>query len=297
MDKIFYNESSAVKLGWSPDWFGATHFDEELLKKVKKFQQEHGLSADGLVGPTTYRRIWTEREASLADYRPKTISNRGQSYIICNNDYVEIDWPRVVLPIEADGLRLTSGFRTVREKRKVTNFVCHWDVCLSSESCFKVLKNRGISVHFAIDNDGTIYQFLDCNHIAYHAGSTKWNSNSVGVEIANAYYPKHQGWYKSKGFGERPLWENKKVHGSTLDPFLGFYDVQLDALQALMKAMNKAYDIPFVCPTAPNGETSTGVSSVAAAGRFNGFISHYHLKKTKIDCAGLDLKQLLEDLK
>ena len=297
MDKIFYNESSAVKLGWSPDWFGASHFDEELLKKVKKFQQEHGLSADGLVGPTTYRRIWTEREASLADYRPKNIANRDQSYIICNNDYVEIDWPRVVLPIEADGLRLTSGYRTVREKRKVTNFVCHWDVCLSSESCFKVLKNRGISVHFAIDNDGTIYQFMDCNHIAWHAGSSKWNNNSVGVEIANAYYPKHQGWYKSKGFGERPLWENKKVHGSTLEPFLGFYDIQLEALQALMKAMNKAYDIPFACPTAPNGTTSTGVSKTAASGRFKGFISHYHLKKTKIDCAGLDLKQLLEDLK
>ena len=73
MDKIFYNESSAVKLGWSPDWFGASHFDEELLKKVKKFQQEHGLTADGFVGPTTYRRIWTEREASLADYRPRRL--------------------------------------------------------------------------------------------------------------------------------------------------------------------------------------------------------------------------------
>lgn len=297
MDKIFYNESSAVKLGWSPDWFGATHFDEDLLKKVKAFQRENGLTADGLVGPTTYRRIWTEREASLSDYRPKNIRNKNESFIICNNDYVEIDWPRVVLPIEADGLRLTKGFRTVREKRKVTNFVCHWDVCLSSESCYRVLKNRGISVHFAIDNDGTIYQFMDCNHIAWHAGSSKWNNNSVGVEIANAYYPKHQGWYKSKGFGERPLWENKKVHGSTLDPFLGFYDVQLEALQALMKAMNKAYDIPFVCPTAPNGETSTGLCKTAVAGRFNGFISHYHLKKTKIDCAGLDLKQLLEEIK
>ena len=164
MDKIFYNESSAVKLGWSPDWFGATHFDEELLEKVEEFQREYGLTADGLVGPTTYRRIWTQREASLADYRPKNIANRDQSYIICNNDYVEIDWPRVVLPIEADGLRLTKGFKAVREKREVTNFVCHWDVCLSSESCFRVLKNRGISVHFAIDNDGTIYQ-LSLIHI------------------------------------------------------------------------------------------------------------------------------------
>ena len=73
MDKIFYNESSAVKLGWSPDWFGASHFDEELLKKVKKFQQEHGLTADGLVGPTTYRRIWTERKHRLPTIDLRTL--------------------------------------------------------------------------------------------------------------------------------------------------------------------------------------------------------------------------------
>ena len=138
---------------------------------------------------------------------------------------------------------------------------------------------------------------MDCNHIAWHAGSSKWNNNSVGVEIANAYYPKHQGWYKSKGFGERPLWETKRFMAQYLEPFLGFYDVQLEALQALMKAMNKAYDIPLVCPTAPNGTTSTGICKDSSSGRFNGFISHYHLKRSKIDCAGLDLKQLLEEIK
>ena len=68
-----------------------------------------------------------------------------------------------------------------------------------------------------------------------------------------------------------------------LEPFLGFYDVQLEALQALMKAMNKAYDIPLECPLGTNGDTtSTGVSKTAAAGSFNGFISHYHLKKPKL---------------
>jgi len=45
MDKIFYNESSAVKLGWSPDWFGATHFDEVLLEKVRTFPRDYCLTA------------------------------------------------------------------------------------------------------------------------------------------------------------------------------------------------------------------------------------------------------------
>ena len=54
--------------------------------------------------------------------------------------------------------------------RKPTFFVNHWDVCLSADSCAKVLNKRGISVHFLIDNDGTIFQMLDTQHKAWHAG-------------------------------------------------------------------------------------------------------------------------------
>ena len=153
-----------------------------------------------------------------------------------------------------------------------------------------MLQNRGLSVHFLIDNDGTIYQILDINHIAYHAGSRKWNANSIGVEIANAYYPKHQKWYLKNGFGERPIWKEKKVHGKYLEPFMGFYDVQLNALKALMKAINEATGIPL---ETPNSHTT---SAPAVRGQYKGFISHYHLTKNKIDCAGLDLKQLIIDI-
>ena len=48
MDKIFYNEASAAKMGWEPEWFGAKEFDEELVKKIREFQKEHNLTADGL---------------------------------------------------------------------------------------------------------------------------------------------------------------------------------------------------------------------------------------------------------
>jgi N-acetylmuramoyl-L-alanine amidase len=182
-------------------------------------------------------------------------------------------------------------------ERKPSFFVCHWDVCLSSKTCHKVLEKRGISVHFAIDNDGTIYQFMDMNDIAWHAGGKTWNNKSIGVEIANAYYPKYQGWYKKNGLGERPLVEGATVHGKTLDPFMDFYPEQYEALKALMKAVHEATGIPLEAPLDRSGNTNTTVSKKAADGRFEGFVSHYHLKRGKIDCANLDLKTILENIK
>ena len=290
MDAEFYNEASAVRLGWTPDWFGCSEFDEELTKAIKEYQKRAGVKADGLCGPGTYRLIWTDREASL-EYLQDNVPEHKNTSIIYNNDYFDIDWPRVVLPFMAGGMKLTKGYKKVIEKRPIKNFVCHWDVCLNSKSTFRVLQNRGLSVHFLIDNDGTIYQPLDMNHIGYHAGSSKWNAASVGVEIANAYYPKHQAWYVKNGFGERPIWDKAKVHGKVLKPFLGFYDVQLQALKALMEAVHKAAGIPLKTPD------STTTYSTAARGTYKGFISHYHLKKTKIDCAGLDIAKLIEEIK
>ena len=61
MDKDFYNESSAAKLGWEPEWFGCDEFDEDLVEAIKKFQKKNGMSADGLCGPGTFRVLFNER--------------------------------------------------------------------------------------------------------------------------------------------------------------------------------------------------------------------------------------------
>jgi len=297
MDKIFYNEASAAKLGWTPEWFGAYDFDEGLLKKIRIFQREHNLVADGLCGPMTYRRIRTVRESQFEEYQQKEIREGSSNHILYNNDYYPIEWHKVVLPFNANGLKSTRGFKKMTKVRKPKMFVSHWDVCLSSESCFKVLEKRGLSVHFAIDNDGTIFQFLDMNHIAYHAGG-KFNTTSVGVEISNAYYPKYNSWYKRQGFGERKLIKGQKIHGKSMKPFTDFYPVQKQALKALMKAVHGAMPwIPLECPVDTNGETSYAIDPVASKNRYSGFVSHYHLTKRKIDCAGLDLKRLLEEIK
>ena len=70
MDKNFYNEASAAKLGWEPSWFGEKFFDDKLTRAIKLFQRKLGLSPDGLCGPATFRRLWTNRQENIDDHIP-----------------------------------------------------------------------------------------------------------------------------------------------------------------------------------------------------------------------------------
>ena len=123
------------------------------------------------------------------------------------------------------------------------------------------------------------------------------NRASAGVEISNAYYPRYQTWYTKNGFGPRPVVKDAWVHGNKLDDFLGFYPEQLEALKALWKAIHNATDIPLEAPTNQFGNTGTKYVQDVPYGKFKGFVSHYHVSKNKIDCAGLDLVKLLDEIK
>lgn len=296
IDKVFYNEASALKLGWTPEWFGCKDHDEDLVKAIRKWQKERGITADGMCGPSTHRRIYNERLADIDDYEPHVAKEKKENFIVHQGNFIPIEWPKVVLWSEDGGLKINKAYTPYFKKRKINMFINHWDVCLDSTTCAKVLNRRGISVHFCIDNDGTIYQLLDTNHAAWHASSRKVNHKSIGVEIANAYYPKYQSWYKRKGFGERPMVENAIVHGKKLEPFTDFYPVQIKALQALWKALNEGIGIPLECPLDSSGNTSTTTDKKVQSGTFKGFASHYHVTKKKIDCAGLDIKTLLKEI-
>ena len=296
MDKNFYNEASAKKLGWEPSWFGEKYFDDKLVRAIKKWQKANNIPADGLCGPTTFRRLWTERQAKIDDYKPQEA--QYSNYIVYNGDFYPIEWDKFVLWSEKGGLEAPRGTYydySGRPQRKIRYFVNHWDVCLNSKSCQNVLNKRGVSVHFLIDNDGTIYQTMDLQHAAWHAGSSRTNRPSVGVEISNAYYPRYQNWYTRNGFKERPIIEDAWVHGSKLEPFMGFYPEQLEALKSLWRAIHGATGIPYETPENQFGKTSTKYEQNVAYGDFEGFVSHYHVNKSKIDCAGLDLKKLLEE--
>jgi hypothetical protein len=268
-----YNKKSAKKYGWHPSWFSSnlTEFDQNLIESVKRFQHDHDLSVDGKVGPNTFRRLLSEQDLEESD-----------NFILCDGQQIDIDWD-----VKIDFLP-KNCYRTNRNRRKPKMIVTHWDATTSAEKCKRVLQARNISSHFCIDNDGVIYQYVDTNHTAWHAG--KVNRHSIGIDFTNAYYLKYADWYQKKGFGERPICKDSRVHGRRLKPHLGYYPIQIRAYKTLLKTLCDHYDINHNTPP------TDGVWDAAATGRYNGIVCHYHLTRNKIDCAGLDLETIVQEL-
>tara|TARA_Y100001973_G_scaffold99726_1_gene159402 strand:- start:48 stop:905 length:858 start_codon:yes stop_codon:yes gene_type:complete len=277
-----YNKRSAKKYGWHPSWFASylKDFNDELLDEVVKFQVDHDLKPDGMVGPMTHRRLLAEREIKEQD-------SESENFILINGQRVSIEWDTKIDLIKA------GAYKKYRRERKPNMVVTHWDACTSASSCKRVLEARNISTHFCIDNDGVIYQYLDTNDIGWHAGRV--NSKSIGIDFSNAYYTKYNKLYKKRGFSERPILKNSYVHGRKLKPHLGYYAVQIEAYKKLLKVICNHYDIPYAVPE-KDGQLLTKVDAGAAKGKFDGVVCHYHLTRGKIDCAGLELKKIVDSL-
>jgi len=285
--KIDYNEKTRKELGWEPEWFGVdgsgslnllSDFKAQtLIKNIMTFQKKIGLNQDGLVGPMTYSRIYTERIAQEGDVF-EVPGSESELEIIHDLDMYE---------------NFTKAYRTANRIKtdninSIREIVIHWDATLSANHCINILKKRNISTHFIIDNDGTIIQLIPVKDVAYHAGN--YNENSIGIDLSNAYYTKYNDWYIKNGFGSRPVIKSE-VHG-VKSTHLGYYPAQLDSLVALVNYLCKKYDIEKNVPLDDKGRLITTVFEPAVKKKFKGIICHYHLTKNKIDCQGLELDKL-----
>jgi N-acetyl-anhydromuramyl-L-alanine amidase AmpD len=223
--------------------------------------------------------------------------------------------PLDALP-EADAERVrANGWDVPALGQLVDKFVIHYDVCGTSRQCFRILHDvRGLSVHFMLDVDGTIYQTLDLKERARHSGPA--NDRSVGVEIAQigAYDPDDRkdralldAWYKKdetgrirvhlpmhlgdphlrvRDFVPRPAREAPlvgEIQGRRLMQF-DFTEEQYRSLIQLTATLCTV--LPKIRPEAPrgpDGTVRTAVLAEAELSAFGGLVGHYHLTTSKID--------------
>ncbi len=196
-------------------------------------------------------------------------------------------------------------------RRVVDQFVLHYDVCGTSRTCFRVLHDlRGLSIHFMLDIDGTIYQTLDLKERAWHA--TIANDRSIGIEIANmgAYAADEKNpfarWYardergtviavppdlgdggvRTPGFVGRPV-RPEPVVGVVHQRTLMQYDLtpeQYDSLIKLTAALSTIFpNMPPEAPRDAEGRVLTRQLSRPEWEAFRGVLGHSHVQDDKSD--------------
>ena len=205
-----------------------------------------------------------------------------------------------------------GGWDLTTLQKVVDQFVIHFDACGTSRQCFNVLQDhRGLSVHFMLDLDGTIYQTLDLKERAWHATSS--NSRSVGIEIANigAYSPDQKNpldqWYaeeadgrtritipgkygdgaiRTPGFIGHPR-ESQPVRGIIQGQQLIQYDFTPQQYRALIKLTATLVKIlpKIKCdfPKDANGQVILQKLPDDELKDYQGILGHFHIQKDKVD--------------
>lgn len=179
----------------------------------------------------------------------------------------------------------------------------------SGPTIYATLKRRSVSVHFAIDRAGLIYQYCDPAAVtAFHMGPG--NSRSIGIEIANAVFPA----------GIRPglfayakqllLTGREKLYGRAAveDDYrgkkrrvLGHFEAQKGAIRSLVETLLREFPtIPSrIPPLSPlRGPEVTlppfRVTGLRLDPTYTGVASHLHFTDAHVDPAG-DIYEAFRD--
>ncbi|GAB5559065.1 MAG: hypothetical protein SynsKO_07120 [Synoicihabitans sp.] len=206
-----------------------------------------------------------------------------------------------------------GGSWTLEQLQEVVDqLVLHYDVSGTSRVCFERLHDhRGLSIHFMVDVDGTIYQTLDLKEKAWHA--TVANSRSIGVEIAQiGAYPSPDAkplrdWYEEREDGStlltipksarpdsvrnqdysgRPIRSEVvagKINGTSLWQY-DFTAEQYAALAHLAAALSEVFPkLRLEVPRDETGAVASDKLNDAALKNFGGLIGHFHIQTNKVD--------------
>jgi len=193
------------------------------------------------------------------------------------------------------GMGMNAPYDAV--KAVIKQFVIHLDNCSSAAMCWDVLQNeRGLSCHFLVDNDGTIYQTLNLSLMGYHA--SEWNTNSIGVELSNWGSAKQNpNFYRGGKYGPDREFKPVKINGATYLAFQ-FTKTQMDAMRKLSRALLRLFpNLPAEYPQSSPGQQSWDTLPKTASLAFSGYIGHYHLVPEKWDPGWWDFKEYCQSLR
>ena len=153
--------------------------------------------------------------------------------------------------------------------KKATGIVIHYtaagsgkasaDYFAQTEVSYKdkgVVKKQkvGVSAHFVIDRDGTVYQCVSLNDKAWHAGVSEWpktkqkncNDFTIGIELAN------WGWLTKKPDGSWVTYNGKAYTGPVVEAGGKMWEAYPEAMIASLNDVLAAVSFKLGIPITPD---------------------------------------------
>ncbi|MSP61399.1 MAG: hypothetical protein EXR72_13840 [Myxococcales bacterium] len=195
------------------------------------------------------------------------------------------------------GRRLIGADRSLSRLQQVLKqFVVHHDGMGTSRDCFRVLHDeRGLSVHFLIDNNGDIFQTLDLVECGFQAAGV--NEISIGVELCSRGDKTEPGTYPAEMYKKYP----RKTVTCTINTHQwlswNYTEEQYESMAALGRTLARIFPgLPQVCPQGADGEPLW--ATMAGDPRdFAGYLGHYHVTNQKWDPGPWDFKRFIQSIR
>ena len=253
-------------------------FGPNTEKSVKEWQLKNGLSADGIVGPMSWRKLNFNPEELFADTDIATSASWIKQYPLPDGEYVKQETHK-----EWIFLHHTAGwnnpYKTINNWGRDTRGAVATEFVLGGQS----VKGNDDK------HDGVMVQAFPEGCYGWHLGkngSQHMHTHSVGVEVNNFGYIK-----------DGKTYAGTKVHESqivTLDkPFRGYTtwhrysDKQIEAIRLWLLWIGERDGIDIqkglISEYKKNGLDSFEWNSDAYYGRIKGMWTHTNTKKGKSD--------------
>ena len=254
-----YNERASRRLWKHRDlpnpWVNLTPGSEAFFEATKAFQKLDGLTCDGMLGPKTLAGIKSTMEGGAVPYKPPTKRPVPASD----------ESPSIAIDCET-----YKATKTKSRRKQPEVIVLHDSVTRSAKSCFSVLEKRGLSTHYMIDEDGTIYQCADpSTRTTAHASA--WNSRSIGIDMINLLSPRPLKKNSSTDDKRRKRMTTRSWSASKDGRVIDYTKEQKASLSLLISHLCDAYGIKR---TAPKELTSYGKKLELNANKYLGIVAH-----------------------
>jgi hypothetical protein len=203
-------------LHWEAEWFGCKKIDDELVEKIKIFQEEISVKPTGVIDSLTYRLLFNLMNSGKIIKQDNHFEVSDQ--IICNKKSYAYHSKIYSYTLNEFDIYDTQYINQYEKSyREPNEIVIEYDYCLTSTVDRFLSTHLNTTCHFAIDNNGDIYQYLDIQHAPFTDHGHRPVDKRIFVKISNVVIPQQEKWYSMNKTDLKVLNKNYLSHAVNQD--------------------------------------------------------------------------------